>query len=88
MNDAHAHKWEETATVGSRMCLVCGMVVTFDHRSTIEPTDRQRLLGFLNNWRSRLLQTTSRDVLYADPSSEAFGMLVTLNTVIDYVDHM
>ena len=28
----HMHQWLEHALIGTRMCAVCGMVVTFDHR--------------------------------------------------------
>lgn len=50
--------------------------------------DRTRLLKFLNSMRSQIIATTKREVLYQDPTSPAFAQLVTLNTIIDYVEHM
>ncbi len=42
--------------------------------------DKQRLLAFLNGWRARLLTTPAHDL-----QPEQFGQLVTLNTIIAWV---
>lgn len=45
MPKQHMHNWQETCLVGERRCLVCGTVVTFDHREGNMPS--------INDWAAK-----------------------------------
>lgn len=49
------------------------------------PPEEDRVLKFANNWRSRLLARHPGHVERL--SDEGFGQLVTLNTIICFIQH-
>lgn len=45
MTAPHPHKWLEETHAGRLTCLVCGLIVDYDHRETTMPKDLTHIVG-------------------------------------------